>query len=110
MTKRGTGSWCHSYDPPDRRWVAERTPAWITRHRRTIWEYERLTSRHETYLHWAMMIVMTCRLARTPGRTGTSTGPQVTKVFKQALSEHWPQPEDRAHDRRPVLARWGSTG
>jgi hypothetical protein len=42
----------------------ERTLAWITRHRRTVRGYERLPARHETYIYWAMIIVMTRRLAR----------------------------------------------
>jgi transposase len=48
---------------PRRRWVVERTLAWITRHRRTVLDYERLTAHHETYIYWAM-IIMTRRLAR----------------------------------------------
>jgi hypothetical protein len=43
-----------------------RTLAWITRHRRTVRDYERLAARHETYIYWAMIIVMTRRLARQP--------------------------------------------
>ena len=44
--------------------MVERTLAWITRCRRTVRDYERLPARHETYVHWAMIIVMTRRLAR----------------------------------------------
>jgi transposase len=29
-----------------RRWVVERTLAWITRHRRTVREYEHVTAHH----------------------------------------------------------------
>jgi transposase len=47
-----------------RRWVVERTLSWITRHRRTVRDYERLRAHHETYIYWAMIIVMTRRLAR----------------------------------------------
>jgi hypothetical protein len=39
--------------------------AWITGHRRTVRDYERLPARHETYVHWSMIMVMTRRLART---------------------------------------------
>jgi putative transposase len=46
--------------------VVERTLAWITRHRRTVRDYERLPAHHETYVYWAMIIVMTRRLARQP--------------------------------------------
>jgi putative transposase len=44
--------------------VVERTLSWITRHRRTVRHYERLPAHHETYVYWAMIIVMTRRLAR----------------------------------------------
>ena len=47
-----------------RRRVVERTLSWITRHRRTVSDYERLPARHETYIYWAMIIIMTRRLAR----------------------------------------------
>jgi hypothetical protein len=35
------------------RWpeVVERTLAWITRHRRTVRDYERLTAHHETIVY-----------------------------------------------------------
>jgi transposase len=49
--------------------VVERTLAWITRHRRTVRDYERLPGHHETYVYWAMIIVMTRRLARQPAAT-----------------------------------------
>jgi putative transposase len=49
---------------PRFRWVVERTLAWITRHRRTVRDYERLPAHQETYVYWAMIIVMTRRLAR----------------------------------------------
>ena len=56
----------HTFEVLPRRWVVERTLAWITRHRRTVRDYERLPAHHETYIHWAMIIVMTRRLARQP--------------------------------------------
>jgi len=46
-------------------WVVERTLSWITRHRRTVRDYERLPARHETYVY-AVIIVMPRRLARPP--------------------------------------------
>jgi transposase len=54
----------HAFQLLPRRWVVERTLAWITRHRRTVRDYERLTARHETIVYWAMIITMTRRLAR----------------------------------------------
>jgi len=56
----------HTFKVLPRRWVVERTLAWITRHRRTVRDYERLPAHHETYIYWAMIIVMTRRLARQP--------------------------------------------
>ena len=44
----------------------ERTLSWITRHRRTVRDYERLAAHHQTYIYRAMIIVMTRRLARQP--------------------------------------------
>ena len=54
----------HTFKVLPRRWVVERTLSWITRHRRTVRDYERLAAHHETYIYWAMIIVMTRRLAR----------------------------------------------
>jgi len=56
----------HAFKVLPRRWVVERTLAWITRHRRTVRDYERLAAHHETYVYWAMIMIMTRRLARQP--------------------------------------------
>ncbi len=56
----------HTFQVLPRRWVVERTLAWITRHRRTVRDYERQPGHHETIVHWAMITVMTRRLARQP--------------------------------------------
>lgn len=47
-----------------RRWVVERTLSWITRCRRTVRDYERLPAHHAAMVQWAMVIIMTRRLAR----------------------------------------------
>ncbi|SDZ25804.1 Transposase DDE domain-containing protein, partial [Saccharopolyspora shandongensis] len=49
-----------------RRWVIERTLAWISRRRRCARDYERLPQHHATMVHWAAIIHMTRRLARLP--------------------------------------------
>jgi transposase len=54
----------HTFQVLPRRRVVERTLSWITRHRRTVRDYERLPAHHETCIYWAMIIVMTRRLAR----------------------------------------------
>ncbi|WP_327096070.1 transposase [Nocardia vinacea] len=48
-----------------RRWVVERTLAWITRRRRCVRDYERLPEHHEAMVTWSMIILMSRRLART---------------------------------------------
>jgi putative transposase len=52
------------FHPLPRRWVVERTLAWISRRRRCARDYERLTDHHETNVHWAAIIHMTRRLTR----------------------------------------------
>jgi putative transposase len=47
-----------------RRWVVERTLAWITRSRRTVRDYERRPAQHTAFVQWSMIIIMTRRLAR----------------------------------------------
>jgi transposase len=47
-----------------RRWVVERTFAWISKHRRCVRDYERLPAHHAAMVTWAMIAVMTRRLAR----------------------------------------------
>ncbi|SDW34687.1 Transposase DDE domain-containing protein, partial [Saccharopolyspora shandongensis] len=49
-----------------RRWVIERTLAWISRRRRCARDYERLPQHHATMVHWAAIIHMTRRLAHLP--------------------------------------------
>ncbi len=51
-----------------RRWVVERTLAWLMRCRRLVRDYERLPDSHETMVKWAMIGLMTRRLAPEPGR------------------------------------------
>jgi transposase len=50
------------------RWVVERTLAWIMRCRRLVRDYERLPAHSETMVTWAMIGIMTRRLAPTPGQ------------------------------------------
>ena len=69
----------HTFQVLPRRWVVERTLAWITRHQRTVRDYERLPAHHETYIYWSMIIVMT-RLARTHGQARTHAQPQPTRA------------------------------
>ena len=54
----------HTFQVLPRRWVVERTLAWITRCRRTARDYERLPAHHAAMVQWSMVIIMTRRLAR----------------------------------------------
>jgi transposase len=47
-----------------RRWVVERTNAWISRRRRCARDYERLAAHHEAMVQLAAILQMTRRLAR----------------------------------------------
>jgi transposase len=55
----------HAFEVLPRRWVVERTFAWISKHRRTVRDYEHLPASHEAMILWAMIALMTCRLAQT---------------------------------------------
>jgi transposase len=67
-----TPSPSRSSTPPDqqgftvlpRRWAVERTNAWISRRRRAR-DYERLPEHHAAMVHWAAILQLTRRLART---------------------------------------------
>jgi len=67
------------FQPLPRRWVVERSFAWITRRRRCARDYERLTDHHETAVYWAAIYTMTRRLTRHPNHKPTNP------VRKQAL-------------------------
>ena len=56
----------HTFEVLPRRWVVERTLAWITSYRRCARDYERLPAHHEAAVYWAMTILLTRRLTR-PG-------------------------------------------
>lgn len=56
----------HTFTVLPRRWVIERTNAWISRRRRCARDYERLPAHHEAMVHWAAILQMTRRLARNP--------------------------------------------
>jgi transposase len=67
----------HAFEVLPRRWVVERTFAWISRYRRTVRDYERLPEHHQAMVQWAMITIMTRRLARRhqPARTPTPALP-----------------------------------
>ena len=54
----------HAFEVLPRRWVVERTFAWIRKRRRTVRNYEHLPASHEAMILWAMITLMTRRLAQ----------------------------------------------
>lgn len=52
------------FDPLPKRWVVERTLAWITAHRRLARDYERDPETAVAFIHWAMIRTMVRRLVR----------------------------------------------
>lgn len=49
-----------------RRWVVERTFAWLVRYRRLVRDYETLAVTHEAFVKWGMIGLMLNRLAPPP--------------------------------------------
>ena len=54
----------HAFEVLPRRWVVERTLAWISKNRRTVRDYERLPASHEAMVLWSMTALMARRLAQ----------------------------------------------
>ena len=54
----------HTFEVLPRRWVVERTFAWISKHRRTVRDYETLPASHEAMILRAMIALMTRRLTQ----------------------------------------------
>ena len=55
----------HTFQVLPRRWVVERTFAWLGRHRRLSKDYESLPETTEAWVYTAMTGLMLRRLART---------------------------------------------
>ncbi|MET7403409.1 transposase [Dactylosporangium sp. NPDC005572] len=54
----------HAFTVLPRRWVVERSLAWLLRYRRLARDYERRPDHHEAMIYWATIWIMTRRLAR----------------------------------------------
>jgi transposase len=62
-TDCGIASNQHTFEVLPRRWLAGQTLAWITSYRRCARDYERLPAHHEAAVYWAMITIITRRLA-----------------------------------------------
>jgi transposase len=65
-TRDGTLTRLHDSLRERCRRLAGRTFSWINRCRRTVRDYERHPAHHAAMVQWAMVIIMTRRLARHP--------------------------------------------
>lgn len=74
-----------SFTITDRRWVVERTFAWLTRHRRLVRDYERRPEHHEAMIWWTSVTFMTRRIARRDQPVPRWT-PRPTKASQTALA------------------------
>jgi transposase len=62
-----------------RRWIVERTLAWISGYRRCVRDYERLPAHHEAAVIWAMITIMARRLAHQ-NRPAHDPAPALTRA------------------------------
>jgi len=56
----------HGFQLLHRRWVVERTFAWLVKHRRLVRDYETKPEHHQALVHIAMTMTMSRRLTHTP--------------------------------------------
>jgi transposase len=68
----------HAFEVLPRRWVVERTFAWISKHRRTVRDHERLPASHEAMILWAMTALMAGRLAQPAHLSNTHLACRLT--------------------------------
>ena len=80
----------HAFEVLPRRWVVERTFAWISKHRRTVRDYERLPASHEAMILWAMIALMACRLAQPTHLSNTHLACRLTCAFLSCLEGEFP--------------------
>jgi putative transposase len=89
----------HTFEVLPRRWVVERTFAWISKHRRTVRDYETLPASHEAMILWAMIALMTRRLTQPPelsdAHLASRRGRQGRTVLPRIRRE-WTGPNDGA--------------
>ena len=87
-----------------RRWAVERTFSWINRCRRTVRDYERLPQHHAAMVQWAMIIIMTRRLARHQAPAHPATH-HLNPLFTRLLAPRATRSSPAANSRPPPISR-----
>lgn len=86
-------SWAPAGAPPrvvprfavvPRRWVVERTFAWLGRYRRLARDYEYLPATSENAVYLAMSVILLHRMARPAGGPGGSSGSRAGAAARRA--------------------------
>ena len=108
----------HAFEVLPRRWVVERTFAWISKHRRTVRDYERLPASHEAMILWAMtalrgLFASLCPCCRSADQVDAWAlrpvgGPGRALIAR--MSERKRYPSDLTDERwaliEPVITAW----
>ena len=103
----------HAFEILPRRWVVERTFAWISKHRRTVRDYEHLTASHEAMILWAMIVLMARRLAQPDHLSNAHLGvafPRRSFVAPPSRQRRAPLARGGVQAAARPLARGGSSG
>jgi hypothetical protein len=66
----------HGFAVHPKRWVVERSLAWLTAHRRLVRDYERDPAVSEAFIGWAAINTMVRRLDRSRPATRQASGDQ----------------------------------
>ena len=106
----------HAFEVLPRRWVVERTFAWISKHRRTVRDYERLPASHEAMILWAMIALMTRRLAPPTHLPNTHLAWCAVCAYgysmygrAAAVTFHLPPTPGRLSSRMTSPSRWSAS-
>ena len=95
----------HVFEVLPRRWVVERTFAWISKHRRTVRDYEHLPASHEAMILWAMIALMTRRLTQTDELSDAHLDACLWQAPAPLIVALW-----RADDAKITDTGWASPG
>ena len=76
----------HTVEVLPSRWVVERTFAWISKHHRTVRDYEQMPASHEAMILWAMIALMTRRFTQPAELSDAHLACRLTSAVPLAVS------------------------